>query len=101
MSKRRTERLHASAILNGDTALTAAASLHEAVLNLASVGDREDRLVLFDTLDVSIERGGVDDRTFSELSSIVATRIVINVSAEAVKLGSLSNLAPVSETETS
>lgn len=87
---RKTERLYATATLNGETALTAAASLHEAILNLAKRGDSEGRLVLFDTLDVAIERRTVDDRTFFADHSKVQSYVSIEVSAEAVKLDAVS-----------
>lgn len=87
--ERKTERLYATATLNGETALTAAASLHEAILNLAKRGDSEGRLVLFDTLDVTIERRTVDDRTFADHSK-TQSYVSIEVSAEAVKLDAVS-----------
>lgn len=89
MTKRKTERLYATATLNGETALTAAASLHEAILNLAKRGESEGRLVLFDTLDVTIERRTVDDRSWAD-SSRVQSYVSIEVSAEAVKLDAVS-----------
>jgi hypothetical protein len=97
---RKTTRIYASATLNGDTALTVAASLHEAVLNLGKEADREKRLALFDTLDISIERSSVDERTMADVltnTHRIETWAIIQVSCEAVLL---SSLTPVSETPT-
>lgn len=97
---KRTTRLYASSLLNGDTALTVAASLHEAILNLGKEADHEKRLALFDTLDISIERNSVDDVTFADVlhgTRRTETWATIQVSCEAVLL---SSLTPVSETAT-
>jgi hypothetical protein len=95
---KRTVRLYAGAILNGDTALTVAASLHEAILNLGKEADAEKRLALFDTLDISIERSYVDDRTFADVlfgAKRTEGYAQITVSCEAVLLTSLvSETAP-------
>lgn len=87
MSNRKTEALSASATLDGNSLNEAVASFTQALVNLENRGFQTNREVLYDTLEVSIERD------FQETSSIVGpstrepTFIQINVSAQAVRRG--------------
>jgi hypothetical protein len=78
--------------------VSTATSLQEAIVNLGLVGQRAKRVVLFDTLEVSIERSTMDERTIMDaLSQTVQTFASIEVSAEAVSIEDIR--AEVSETQ--
>lgn len=95
---RKTERIFASAPLNGTDAVTTATSLQEAIVNLGVQGQRAKRVVLFDTLEVSIERSTMDERTIMDaLPKTVQTFASVEVSAEAVSIEDIR--AEVSETQ--
>ena len=95
---RKTERIYASAPLDGTTAMTTSQSLTDAIIALGKEGQRLERIVLFDTLEVSVERATADDRTIMEaLTRTSQTFVSIEVSAEAVSLAEIQ--AEVSETE--
>jgi len=86
MTGRKTERLYASASLDGDGRASVMRSLEEALASLELKASSEDREVLFDTLDISIERTKFDDRTFLDaLSDTYVTYAEIAVSAEAFR----------------
>lgn len=80
---RKTERIFATSSLDGETHITAGASLGHALTLLQEEGERQGREVLFDTLEVSIEREEIDDFTYDSRTRAVFPTIV--VSAEAVR----------------
>lgn len=95
---RKTERIFASAPLDGTDSVTTAMSFQHAIVNLGMQGHQAKRIVLFDTLEVSIERSTMDERTIMDaLSKTVQTFASIEVSAEAVSIEDIR--AEVSETE--
>lgn len=81
---RKTVRLYASNGLVGNTLASATASFAQALANLEAAGKREGREVLFDTLNVEIERSSVETSTIGGESTVEATFTTINVDAEAV-----------------
>ena len=83
---RKTERLCASVYLDGETKASAGKSFATALDNLENEARIQRREVLFDTLNVSIERYQTDNRTLMGNRSEAFTRAEITVSAEAVKL---------------
>lgn len=83
---RKTERLYASAGLDGENKLSAAASFALALDNLAIAARAEGREVLFDTLGVKIESTVIDNRVLSDASPSRETYATITVSAEAVRV---------------
>ena len=95
--KRITERMYGTAQLDGESALTAAASFQAAIINLTENAQADGRIVLFDTMEVRITRESVSDGTlldFATNTARVSTWTTISVSAECVTL-------PVSETKPS
>lgn len=83
---KKTERLYASAGLVGETAASALESVRLAFAVLETDAKRNGREVLFDTLELSIERVTDDVRTLTDVaSSKVSTFTSIVVSAEAVR----------------
>lgn len=80
---RKTERLYASAPLNGDSMGLAQLSFGTALSLLRVKGADEGREVLFDTLEVEIERNTVDVSSIAD-SGRASTYVTITVSAEAV-----------------
>jgi hypothetical protein len=88
MSERKTERLYVSAPLDGTTDISAAESFSMAISNLVVAGQESGREVLFDTLEVTIDRETVDDGTTWDRinrQSTISTFATITASAEAVK----------------
>lgn len=83
---RKTERLFASASLVGDDKGHAAMSFATALTNLEVEAKKQGREVLFDTLEVGIERDVRDERTITGGHLNVSTYAIITVSAEAVKV---------------
>lgn len=80
----KTERMYASALLDGETKLAAAASFALALDNLDSIAAAEGREALFDTLEVSIERTKISLGTIVE-PGLASGYTTITVSAEAVR----------------
>jgi hypothetical protein len=76
----RTEPIYASATFNGATGLTARFSIDCAIANLDSAAQREDREVLWDTLETEIDREWSEDITFGGMGSPVE-RSKVRVSA--------------------
>jgi len=82
---RKTERLYASAPLIGNDMDRTSMSFNLALVNLQVLGAKENREVLFDTLEVEIVRHYVDTRELTSLHERrVPTITSITVSAEAV-----------------
>lgn len=81
---RKTQRVYASAQLNGTSEISTGQSLLKAIDNLSIEGSRQGREILFDTLDISIDREAVDDRTLMGAGSRISANTTIQVSAEGV-----------------
>ena len=82
---RKTERLYASAPLVATDRVETSMSFNLALVNLHALGAKENREVLFDTLEVEIVRHYVDTRELTSLHERrVPTITSITVSAEAV-----------------
>jgi len=81
---RKTIRMFASYPLDGTTIESTATSFAAALSQLEQNALRMDREVLYDTLEVEIERGQVEDISFSDASTQrVITTVSIVVGAEA------------------
>lgn len=77
----KTERMYASAELDGASSASASSSVVEAIANLVVEGEKHKRDLLWDTLEVSIETDQIDMRTFASLSTPTQTYRYIQVSA--------------------
>jgi len=81
---RKTIRMFASYPLDGTTIESTAASFSAALSQLEQNALRMDREVLYDTLEVEIERSQVEDISFSDVSTHrVISTVSIVVGAEA------------------
>jgi len=85
MIDKKTVTLYASSNLNGDRVEDAVESFKAALIALENAGVQTGRVVLFDTLEVSIDRDTVDDRSFGQSSGPVETVSTITVQALAVR----------------
>jgi hypothetical protein len=84
---RKTERLYASFPLQGADSESAALSLKGAIVELEKEGKHQGREILYDTLDVAIERTVSDVRTLMDAGPNLSSAYTnIQVSAEAVLL---------------
>lgn len=85
MGNRKTERVYGRASLDGDDLATASSSLHMALSDLANNADVDDRDVLFDTLEIEIERDVVSEYTIASALPSITINAIITVHAQAVK----------------
>lgn len=83
---RKTETLYASEILDGSDFESALKSFEEALRSLEQESALEQREVLYDTLEASIERITESNVWLSARPTRESTYSIINVSASAVKL---------------
>ena len=81
----KTERIYATAPFDGEADETALKSISTAMEMLAIRADIHERDLLWDTLDIGIDRSEVDDRTFDQVTAGRIQVTTVEVSALGVK----------------
>jgi hypothetical protein len=82
---RKTEIVSATSELDGDDAKAVVASFALAVESLEHEAIKQDREILFDTLEVSIERDFMEDRSLAGYQNTVSVFMAIQLRAQGVK----------------
>jgi hypothetical protein len=82
---RKTETLFATGTLAGRTRTSAVESFDSALKALEDAATKEDREVLYDTLEVSIERDHMEEGTLTQKYATIIEDAYFSVKASAVK----------------